>query len=57
MIWIIAIALTVAALLDWTRPPRQQVSVALYNKMVIGGYRVVLRPLSNRFVQIGRAHV
>ena len=43
--------LTAAALLDWTRPPRQQISVALYERIVIGGYRIILKPLSDRFVR------
>jgi uncharacterized protein len=52
-VWIICIAavvLAAAAFCDWTRPPRQQISVALYERIVIGGYRVLLKPLSDRFV-------
>jgi uncharacterized protein len=52
--WIFVMAatfFTLAVLFDWTRPPRQQVSVALYQWMVIGGYRVSLKPLYDRFIQ------
>jgi putative membrane protein insertion efficiency factor len=52
-IWITLIAavvLAAAATFDWTRPPRRQISVALYQRIVIGGYRVVLKPLSDRFI-------
>lgn len=48
---IAAVLLAAAAIFDWTRPPRQQISVALYQKIVLGGYRVFLRPLSDRFVR------
>jgi putative membrane protein insertion efficiency factor len=51
--WILVVAVVVlaaATICDWTRPPRQQISVALYERIVIGGYRVVLKPLSGRFV-------
>lgn len=51
IIWIVAIVLTVASIFDWTRPPRQQVSVALYERVVLGGYRVLLKPLSDRFIR------
>ena len=51
IIWIATVVLTAAALFDWTRPPRQQISVTLYERIVIGGYRVLLKPLSNRFVR------
>jgi putative membrane protein insertion efficiency factor len=51
IIWIAAVVLTAGVFFDWTRPPRQQVSVALYEKIVIGGYRVFLKPLSDRFVR------
>jgi hypothetical protein len=43
--------LATGAICDWTRPPRQQISVALYQRIVIGGYRVVLKPLSDRFLR------
>lgn len=50
--WILVIAavvFTAAAICDWTRSPRQQISVALYERTVIGGYRALLKPLSDRF--------
>ena len=50
-VWIALVVLAVAAICDWTRPPRQQISVALYNRMVIGGYRLVLKPLADRVVR------
>lgn len=46
-----AVVLIAAAICDWTRPPRQQISVALYERIVLGGYRVVVKPLSDRFVR------
>src|SRR6267143_102915 len=39
-----------AAICDWTRPPRQQISVALYEKVVLGGYRAILKPVSDRYI-------
>jgi len=48
---IAAVALAIAALCDWTRPPRLQVSVVLYNTIVIGGYRLIFKPVSDRFVR------
>ena len=53
-VWIVLIAAVVlgaAAICDWSRPPRRQVSVALYQRIVIGGYRVILKPLSDRFIR------
>jgi putative membrane protein insertion efficiency factor len=47
---IAAVALAIAAICDWTRPPRSQASVILYNNIVIGGYRLILKPFSDRFV-------
>jgi putative membrane protein insertion efficiency factor len=51
--WVIigdAVVLAAAAICDWTRPPREQLSVALYQKVVIGGYRALLKPTSDRFI-------
>ena len=48
---ILTALLLVGAVCDWTRPPRQQVSVALYERLVIGGYRMALKPLSDRFIR------
>jgi len=49
-ILIAAVVLAAAAICDWRRPPRQQVSVAFYERIVLGGYRTFLKPLSDRFV-------
>jgi putative membrane protein insertion efficiency factor len=49
-IWIAAVVFIAAVICDWTQPPRQQISVALYETIVIGGHRVFLKPLSDRFV-------
>lgn len=35
--------LAIAALCDWTRPPNKQVSVVLYNTIVIKGYRLIFQ--------------
>jgi len=36
---------------DWLQPPRRQISVVLYNTIVIKGYRTFLRPIGNRFIR------
>jgi uncharacterized protein len=47
---LIALAvLAIAALCDWTRPANKQVSVVLYNTIVIKGYRLLLQP-SGRYI-------
>ena len=48
---VVAVVFTAATICDWTRPPRQQISVALYERTVIGGYRVLLKPFSDRFLR------
>ena len=51
---IVAVAVTTAAAAltyDWTRPPREQLSVALYERTVISGYRVCVKPVSDHFVR------
>jgi putative membrane protein insertion efficiency factor len=48
---IVAIVLTVAVLADWMQPPRRQVSVFLYNGVVIKGYRLVLQPWGRYIVR------
>ncbi len=52
--WIKVIAtavLAVAAIADWTRPPQEQASVFVYEKMVSGPYRWLIRPMSTLFVR------
>jgi uncharacterized protein len=39
-----AVVLAIGALCDWMRPPSRQVSVVLYNNVVIKGYRLLLQP-------------
>jgi len=39
-----AVVLALAAMCDWMRPPSRQVSVVLYNNVVIKGYRLLLQP-------------
>jgi putative membrane protein insertion efficiency factor len=51
IIWIAAGILAAGMLGDWMRPPRQQLSVACYETIVIGGYRVLLKPLTDRFIR------
>jgi putative membrane protein insertion efficiency factor len=48
---IVAIVLTVATLVDWMQPPRRQVSVFLYNGVVIKGYRLLLQPWGRYIVR------
>ena len=51
---ILAISVVVvatAALADWTRPPRRQLSVAGYKTVVIGGYRAIVKPLADNYIR------
>lgn len=52
-IWlrIAAVVLAIAALFDWMRPPSRQVSVVLYNNVVIKGYRLLLQPWGKYIVR------
>lgn len=43
--------ITIALLVDWTRPPSRQVSVALYQIIVIKGYRLLLQDAGRRFIR------
>jgi putative membrane protein insertion efficiency factor len=45
---IVAVVITAAALLDWTRPPREQWSVQLYDLAVIKSYRTLLHPITSK---------
>jgi putative membrane protein insertion efficiency factor len=45
------LVVVVALGFDWMRPPPNQLSVLLYNTIVIGGYRVFLRPIGSRFIR------
>jgi len=40
-----------AALADWMRPPSQQISVTCYNRVVIGGYRALGKPIADRYIR------
>jgi uncharacterized protein len=51
ILWIAATVLTIALVCDWMRPPIRQISVVLYNTMVVGGYRLLLRPIGHRFIR------
>jgi putative membrane protein insertion efficiency factor len=44
------VALAIAALCDWMRPPSRQVSVVLYQNIVIKGYRLLLQPWGHYLV-------
>jgi hypothetical protein len=46
--WVVLALLVVC---DWLQPPRRQVSVILYNTMVIGGYRLFLQAPGKLFVR------
>jgi len=51
--WIILIAavvLAAAAIIDWTKPPRTQGSVYLYERALIQPYRSFVRPVTKSFV-------
>jgi putative membrane protein insertion efficiency factor len=45
------VVLAIATIYDWTRPPSKQVSVVLYETIVIKGYRTFLQPLGKRFIR------
>jgi putative membrane protein insertion efficiency factor len=51
IVLIAAAVLAIAALCDWIRPPNRQVSVVLYNTIVIKGYRLLLQPLGKHIVR------
>ena len=46
-----AIVFAAAVLCDWMRPPSKQVSVALYETVVIKGYRFFLQPWGRRYIR------
>lgn len=48
---VVALAIAAAALLDWTRPPRDQWSVQLYDIAVIKSYRTLLHPITSRITR------
>lgn len=43
----VVLVLLVASLLDWSRPPERQVSVVVYEWLVIKGYRTTMRPFTS----------
>lgn len=45
-----AVALAAAAICDWSRPPSHQASVVIYEKAVVGGYRLLVRPITHYFI-------
>ncbi len=49
--WIAAVALAAAAIFDWTRAPQDQLSVKAYERVVLGGYRKFVRPVSSKVVR------
>jgi putative membrane protein insertion efficiency factor len=49
--WLVALLLAVGLACDWMRPPTSQLSVVLYNTIVIKGYRTFLRPIGNHFIR------
>lgn len=51
IIWLGTGALVIAALADWNRPPSSQLSVQVYDKIFVQGYRALVRPAVKRFVR------
>ena len=45
-----AVALAAAAVFDWRRPPQQQISVFLFDRVVVAPYRALVRPVTKRFL-------
>ena len=43
IVFIASAVIAIAALCDWTRPPNKQISVVLYNMIVIKGYRLIFQ--------------
>lgn len=52
-VWIRVAAgvVAIAVLCDWTRPPSRQLSVVLYQNIVIKGYRLLLQPWGRYIVR------
>jgi putative membrane protein insertion efficiency factor len=50
-LWLAVLVVAVVLALDWMRPPSSQLSVLLYNTIVIKGYRTFLRPIGNHFIR------
>ena len=48
---IAAVVLAAAAIFDWTRPAQNQLSVKAYERVVLGGYRKFVRPVSSKVVR------
>ena len=48
---IASLVLALALATDWMRPPDRQLSVLLYETLVIKGYRKVLRPIGSHFIR------
>ena len=43
----VVLVLLVASLFDWRRPPERQISVPIYEWLVIKGYRATMRPFTS----------
>ena len=46
-----AVVLAIATLCDWMQPPNRQISVVLYNNIVIKGYRLLFQPWGKYIVR------
>src|SRR5947207_10739714 len=44
IVLIVCAVLAIAAQCDWRRPPNRQISVVVYNTIVIKGYRLIFQP-------------
>ncbi len=51
LIVIAAVLMALFAVADWSRPPQNQASVVLYEKIVTGPYRRLIHPISTRVVR------
>ena len=51
IVLIAAVVFAVAVVCDWMRPPSKQVSVVLYETIVIKGYRTFLQSLGKRYIR------
>ena len=51
IVLIVSAVLAIAVLCDWMRPPDRQVSVVLYNTIVVKGYRLLFQGWGRHFIR------
>jgi putative membrane protein insertion efficiency factor len=48
--WLGAVTISAALIVDWGRPPMEQISVRVYERALVGPYRRFVRPYSRAVV-------